>query len=67
MDKIKSFFQNKIVKIIAWVLLCLSSVILIIGGATVESVSAGITLTAGIVTAVSGLVMFIASMIKDKE
>lgn len=64
MDKIKEFFQNKIVKAIAWILLFICAAVLIIGGVKVESISAGIALTAGIITAVSALIAFIASQLK---
>ena len=64
LDKIKAFFSNKIVKIVAWILLCVCAVVLIIGGATTEALSSGVALTAGIVTAVSALVAFISGMIK---
>jgi len=61
-----NFFTNKITKIVAWVLLALSSVVLIIGGATTENLTSGVVLVAGIVTAVSALVAFIASMVKKE-
>lgn len=64
MDKIKAFFQNVIVKTIAWILLAVSSVVLIIGGATAETISGGIALIAGAVTAVAAIINFIASQIK---
>lgn len=64
LDKIKAFFSNKVTKIVAWVLLCVCAVVLIIGGASAEAISSGIALTAGIVTAVAGLVAFISGMIK---
>lgn len=65
MDKIKAFFQNKITKIVAWVVLALASVVLIIGGATAETLSAGVALVAGIVSAVAALIAFISS--KDSK
>lgn len=67
MDKIKAFFNNKIVKIVAWTLLALCTVALILGGATTESIASGIVLTAAIVSAVAALVAFISSMISDKK
>ncbi|MCQ2587926.1 MAG: hypothetical protein MJ174_07410 [Treponema sp.] len=66
MDKIKAFFSNKITKIVAWVVLCICAVILIIGGATAESISGGVALVAGIVSAVSALISFIGGMIKKE-
>lgn len=64
MDKVKEFFESKITKIVAWIVLAICAITLIIGGATAESLSSGIALIAGIVTAVSALVAFIAGQIK---
>lgn len=64
MDKIKAFFSNKVTQIVAWVLLAVDVVALIIGGATVDSISSGVALTGGIVAAVAALVAFISSQIK---
>lgn len=41
MDKIKAFFQNKIVKLVAWIVLALDVVVLIIGGATSAEIGSG--------------------------
>jgi len=59
------FFKKKIVKLVAWVLLACCSVVLIMGGANVEQISGGVVLVAGIVTAVSALVAFIAEKLKE--
>ena len=32
MDKIKAFFNNKVVQIVAWILLAASTLVLILGG-----------------------------------
>lgn len=66
MDKIKAFFQNKIVKIVSWVILALDVVALILGGASVAEIGKGVELVAGIVSAVALLVVFIASKIKKE-
>jgi len=63
MDKIKAFFNNKIVKIVAWVILALDVVMLILGGASVAEIGKGVELVAGIVSAVALLVAFIASKV----
>lgn len=63
MDKIKAFFDNKIVKIVAWVILALDVVMLILGGASVAEIGKGVELVAGIVSAVALLVAFIASKV----
>jgi hypothetical protein len=66
MDKIKAFFNNTIVKVVAWVLLAVVSVVLILGGASVVDISNGVELVAGIVAAIAALVAFIASKIKKE-
>lgn len=58
------FFKNKWVQVTAWVLLALSSVVLIIAGVVVEDVSSTVVMIGGIVSAVSALIAFIASKIK---
>ena len=64
MEKIKAFLQNKITKLVAWIVLALCVVVLIIGGATTESISSGIALVGGIVAAVAALIAFITGQIK---
>ena len=63
MDKIKAFLNNKIVKIVAWVILALDVVLLILGGASVAEIGKGVELVAGIVSAVALLIAFIASLV----
>ena len=64
MDKIKAFFQNKWTQLVAWILLVLSAIVLIIGGATAETISSGVALVSGIVLAVTELVIFICKQLK---
>lgn len=64
MDKIKAFFNNTIVKVVSWVLLAIVAVVLILGGTSVAEIGSSVELVAGIVTAVSALVIFIASKVK---
>ena len=66
MNKIKAFFNNTIVKVVAWVVLALDVVVLILGGASVAEIGKGVELVAGIVSAVALLVVFIASKIKKE-
>ena len=66
MDKIKAFFNNTIVKVVAWVILALDVVVLILGGASVAEIGKGVELVAGIVSAVALLVVFIASKTKKE-
>ena len=63
MDKIKAFFDNKIVKIVAWVFLAVSSVVLILGGVSVVDIGKGIELVGGIITAVGALIIFISNLV----
>ena len=65
-DKIKAFFNNTVVKVVAWVILALDVVVLILGGASVAEIGKGVELVAGIVSAVALLVVFIASKIKKE-
>lgn len=64
MDKIKAFFQNKWTQLVAWILLVLSTIVLIIGGITAETISSGVALVSGIVLAVTELVIFICKQLK---
>lgn len=63
----KKIFENKIVKIVAWGLLGVSSTSLILGGATTESLESGIVLVSGIVSAVSGLIAFITKQVSNDK
>ena len=67
MDKIKAFFNNKITKIICWVVLALDVIGLILGGASVADIGKGTELVVGIISAVALLIAFISSMINKKE
>ena len=64
MDKIKAFFQNFWVQLVSWIMIVLGTVSLIIAGSTAETISSGVALVAGIVTAVGALVVFITKQIK---
>lgn len=62
-----NFFKNKVVQIVAWVLLALSVVVHVIGGVTAETVSKVVVMVAGIVAGVAGLIAFIAGLINAKK
>lgn len=64
MDKIKAFFENKIVKVVSWIILAVVSVVLILGGVSTVEISEGVELVGGIVTAVAALVIFISGKIR---
>jgi hypothetical protein len=66
MDKIKAFFNNKIVKVVAWVVLALDVITLILGGVTAKEIGDGVELIAGIVGAIALFVVFVAGKIKKE-
>ena len=66
MDKIKAFFNNTIVKVVAWVILALDVVVLILGGATSAEIGSGVELVAGIVGAVALFIAFVAGKLKKE-
>lgn len=66
MDKIKAFFNNKIVRIVEFVLLALSAAGLIISGVTSAEVSSVVKLTEGVIVAVATLAAFISNLVKGK-
>ena len=68
MEKIKAFFSNKVVKIVAWVVLALAVIVLILGGATQETITGGVVLVVAIVAAVAAFISYITSNVKkDKK
>lgn len=64
MDKIKAFFENKVTKIISWIVLAIAVVFLVLGGVTQETISSGIALVIGVVGAVAALIAFISERAK---
>ena len=63
MDKIKAFFENKVVKAICWVVLAVVSAGLIIGGATTVEIGEGVELVSGVLSAIALLITFIAGKV----
>lgn len=63
MDKIKAFFNNKIVQIAEFVLIAICCGGLIFAGVTVEEVAKVPALVAGILGAISALIMFIKGIV----
>ena len=59
LNKIKEFFQNKCVKLTAWMLIIIGIVALAIAGVTSAEVSGAITLTFSIVISVGALAAYI--------
>jgi hypothetical protein len=66
MDKIKAFFNNTIVKVVAWVVLALDVITLILGGVTAKEIGDGVELIAGIVGAIALFVVFVAGKLKKE-
>lgn len=67
MSKIKAFFSNSIVQIIAWVLLAVSTFVLIIGGVSAGDIAKIPTFIVGIVDAVALFILFIKRMLQAKD
>ena len=64
MDKIKTFFNNKITKTVEFILIAICCGGLIFAGVTVEEVAKVPALVAGILGAISALITFITSIVK---
>lgn len=62
-----SFINNKVVQAIAWILLALSSLILILAGVNAGDIAKVPTMIVGIVDAVALLIIFIKKMLQAKD
>lgn len=67
MDKIKAFFSNKVVQIVAWILLAVSTLVLILGGVSAGDIAKVPTFVVGIVEAVAMFIVFIKKMLQAKD
>lgn len=67
MNKIKAFFNNKVVQIVAWILLAISALVLIIGGVSAGDIAKVPTFIVGIVNAVALFIIFIKKMLQAKD
>ena len=63
-EKIKSFLNQKWVKITAWIIWFVASAVLIIGGVTKADFSNAVTLIIGLISAITLLIAFITSKSK---
>ena len=63
----KGFITNKIVQFVAWVMLALSSLILILAGVNAGDIAKVPTMIVGIVDAVALLIIFIKKMLQAKD
>jgi hypothetical protein len=66
MDKIKAFFQNKIVKAVSWIVMLIAAAILVIGGVTEGDINSTIKLVVGILGILGELIVFISGKIKKE-
>ena len=66
MDKIKAFFENKVVKAVSWVVMLIAAAILVIGGVTEGDINSTIKLVVGILGLLGELIIFIANKIGNK-
>lgn len=67
MDKIKAFFNSKVVQILAWIFLVISTLVLILGGVSAGDIAKVPTFVVGIVEAVALLIVFIKKMLQAKD
>lgn len=67
MNKIKAFFNNKVVQIVAWILLAVSTLVLILGGVSAGDIAKVPTFVLGIVEAVALFIIFIKKMLQAKD
>lgn len=67
MESIKAFFQKTWVKIVAWVLLAISIIALVIGGATKANIDSYVVLVIALIAGVSAIVAFITNCVKSDK
>ena len=67
MDKIKAFFKSKVVQIVAWILLAISTLVLILGGVSAGDIAKVPTFIVGIMEAVALFIVFIKKMLQAKD
>lgn len=67
MNKIKAFFNNKVVQVIAWILLAISTLVLILGGVSAGDIAKVPTFIVGIVEAVALFILFIKGLLQAKD
>lgn len=67
MNKIKAFFSNKVVQIVAWSLLAISTLVLILGGVSAGDIAKVPAFVVGIVDAIALFIVFIKKMLQAKD
>lgn len=67
MEKIKAFFQNKITKIVAWIVLALDIVVLFLGNVTESEIVNGVKMIFVIIAGVAMFIAFISERVSKKK
>lgn len=67
MNAIKAFLNNMVVQIVAWVLLVLSSLVLILAGVSADAIAKIPLMVVGIVDAVAILIVAIKNLLRKKD
>ena len=67
MEKIKAFFQNKITKIVAWIVLALDIVVLFMGSVTESEIVDGVKMVFVIIAGIATSIAFIAERLSKKK
>ncbi len=67
MEKIKAFFQNKITKIVAWIVLALDIVVLFLGNVTESEIVDGVKMIFVIIAGVAMFIAFISERVSKKK
>ncbi len=67
MNAIKAFLNNIVVQIVAWVLLVLSSLVLILAGVSADAIAKIPLMVVGIVDAVAILIIAIKNLLRKKD
>lgn len=67
MEKIKAFFQNKITKIVAWIVLALDIVVLFLGSVTETEIIDGVKMVFVIIAGVAMFIAFISERVSKKK
>ena len=62
-----AFINNKVVQCVAWIMLALSSLILILAGVKAGDIAKVPTMVVGIVDAVALLIIFVKKMLQAKD
>ena len=67
MNVIKAFLNNIVVQIVAWVMLVLSSLVLILAGVSADAIAKIPLMVVGIVDAVAILIVAIKNLLRKKD